>query len=340
VDDALDPGRTEIVVLDKNDVEMLGLPEAGPVLREGVILDVRIIELPLSDTLVLAETDGDIEEGNVDDVDDTIAIDESPIALLTVGDGDSMPREDMLGVEITDVPLNETYGLEVEGVPLADMLRLERDPSSEVETVGVQITVGPLIETPGLLDTDAMLEDTTPDDEIIDVPLSRTPELPDPMTDVTMPEVEVLVVPSMALLTLPVKDPRPTVDVAGVETTSVPLTEIVELPEIVAVLGADTLDVGIMEVPLAKTLVFPVIPEVELLGVEITDVPLIDTLRPPERVLVMPEAEMADVTDIDVPLMEIDGEEGGETLGVPDIEVSEEDDKTPDVNEVIGRPEL
>jgi len=340
VDDALDPGRTEIVVLDKNDVEMLGLPEAGPVLREGVILDARIIELPLSDTLVLAKTDGDIEEGNVDDVDDTIATDESPVALLNVDDGDPMPREDMLGVEITDVPLNETYGLEVEGVPLVDMLRLKRDPISELETVGVEITVGPLIETPGLLDTDAMMEDTTLDDGIVDVPLSRTLELPDPMTDVTMPEVEVPVVPSTALLTLPVKDPRPKVDVAGVETTSVPLTKIVELPEIVAVLGADTLGVGIMEVPLAKTLVFPVIPEVELLGVEITDVPLIDTLRPPERVLVMPEAEMADVTDIDVPLMESDGEEGGETLGVPDIEVSEEDDKTPDVNEVIGRPEL
>ena len=109
MDDALDPERTEIVVLDKNEVEMLGLPKAGPVLREGVILDVRIIELPLSDTLVLAKTDGDIEDGNVDDVDDTIATDESPVALLNVDDGDPRPREDMLGVEITDVPHNETW---------------------------------------------------------------------------------------------------------------------------------------------------------------------------------------------------------------------------------------
>lgn len=339
VDDALDPGRTEIVVLDKIDVEMIGLPEAGPVLGEVVTLDVTMIELTLSDTLVLAETDGDVEEGNADDVDDTIATDEPSVALLAVDDRDPMPREDTLGVEMADVPLNETDGLEVEGVPLVDMLRLNADPVPNVETVDVKITVGPLTETPGLLDTDAMMEDTTPDDEI-DVPLFRTLELLDPMADVTMPEVEVPVVPPMALLTLPVKDPGPKVDVAGVEITDVPLTEIIELPEIVVVLGADTLDVGIMEVSLAETLVLAVVPGIELLGVEITDVPLIGTLRPPERVLVMLEAEKADVTNIDVPPLEIDGEEGGETLGVPDVEVPKEDDKTPDVNEVIERAEL
>lgn len=187
--------------------------------------DVGTINVALSETPGLLEMEGDIEEGNTDDND---VAEDPPNTLLNVDERDPIPTKDMPGVEVTDVPLTETLGLEVKEISLVGMLGLKRDPVPEVEALGVEITDVALIETPGLLDTDPMMEDTIVV-KITDVLLTGTLVLPDPVMDITMPEAEVAVVLPMALLTLPVKDPRPEVDVARVETTGVPLIEIVGL---------------------------------------------------------------------------------------------------------------
>lgn len=95
-----------------------------------------------------------------------------------------------------------------------------------------------------------------------------------------------------------------------------------------------------MEVPLTETLGLPLIPEVEILGVEATDIPLVDTLGFPEMLLIMLDDEIPDVSGSDVPPTETDVEESDQTMILPDTDVPGVDDTTHDVDEVIGRPGL
>ncbi len=184
------------------------------------------------------------------------------------------------------------------------------------------------------------------------------------MTDDTIPEVEVPEAPPVALLTLPVRNPRPEVDVATVEITDVPPIETSELPEIIPVLETGILGALIREVPLMVTLELPVALEVETTGVSMTDdpltkilglplilelevlgvgtieVPLTDTLELPAKVPVMLDVRITDVADTEAPLMETCDYATGVTVEEPETEVGSVDDKTPDVNEVTERLEL
>ena len=257
--------------------------------------------VPLIVLIGLAEIDAINEE---DTIGSTDGIDDPLIELLETAKTDPILEA---GTELPNVPLVEIlmtgreFGVEIIEFPLIEALTMPVDDPTEEPGVGVpedgRLDVGrpefgvadddtnevPLIETLSTEDP-APKGETTGDDMLLTERLGMFdvgPVTDDKILDNESPEVD----PPIALLTLPVRDPKP--EVLSVEVADGALTEFIALPEADTLGVVLILNVGMLEAGL----------EVKL--------PLMKVLGLPERIIFEPEFKTLNGTDADVPLSDV-----------------------------------